>query len=144
MSKPTTRKVDPRHQALRDLVARDNKGHFGKGNKNAAGRRTATAEKSGMLRDTPVNCTTEEMSRKFWLTMYVMAIGDLKNGTLPVEWCAKIVADKLYGNRHSIANDERMLKLEAELERIYLERPELRPTLAEQSAPMKLAVTTGA
>lgn len=138
-TKKSDKPVDARTQMLRDLVKRGKGGAFGKGNKNAAGRRTANAEKMAILRNTPANCTTKEMSDKFWLTIFVMALGNLDAGIMPVEWAAKLVADKLWGNRHTISNDERMLKLEAELERIYREHPNLAPSLEERIGPMKIA-----
>ena len=143
MSKKSDAPVDARTQMLRDLVKRKPGGKFAKGNTNAAGRRTANAEKMAILRNTPANCTTKEMSDKFWLTIFVMALGNLEAEILPVEWAAKLVADKLWGNRHKISNDERMLKLEAELERIYRDNPNLAPSLEERIGPMKTLTVVG-
>ena len=143
-TKKSDKPVDPRAKALRDLVPRIKKGQFAAGNKNATARRSAFAEKMGILRDTPANMTSKEMSDKLWLTIYVLGIGNLDEGILPVEWAAKLVADKLWGNRHTISQDERMLKLEAELERIYREHPNLAPTLEERIGPMKTLGIAGA
>lgn len=122
------KKVDPlaeKLKKLRESVPRDNKGKFGKGNQNALARRTATADKLQILRDTPANMTTKEMSDHAWLTYYVLAVGDLEKGILPVQWAAELFAKRVWLDRHAIVVDERMLKLEADLERIYHENPDL-------------------
>jgi len=139
MSKKPDAPVDPRVKQLRDLVKRDKKGYFGKGNQNAAGRRTAHAEKMAIIRSTPANMTSKEMSDSLWLTFYVLAKGDLENGIMPVQWAAELISKKLWPDRHALVQDERMLKLEAELERIYREHPNLAPTLEERIGPMKIA-----
>jgi len=123
------KKVDPlaaKLKTLREAIPRNTKGQFGAGNKNATSRRTATADKLQILRDTPANMTTKEMSDHAWLTYYVLGVGDLENGIMPVQWAAELFAKRVWLDRHAIVVDERMLKLEATIERIYLENPDLK------------------
>jgi len=141
-----SKKKDPRLAELervRNIIPRKAGGKFAPGNQQATGRKTPHIEKLAILRSTPARCTTQQMSDELWCTYYVLAKGDLANGVPPIEWAAKLVADKIWPNRHALEIDERMVRLEAELERIYQENPALRPSSDERIGPMKLAVTGG-
>jgi len=81
---------------------------------------------------------------RLWMTYLVLAEGNIKEGIMPVQWCAELVAKRLWPDRHAIIQDERMVALEAQLERIYRDNPKLAPSLEERIGPMKTLGIAGA
>ena len=73
-----------------------------------------------------------------------MAMGSPDDGIQPVEWAVKEVLKHIWGSRHEISQDQRMVALETELERIYKEHPNLAPVLEERVGPMKTLGIAGA
>ena len=131
-----------RTKALREIVPRKAGGRFAPGNKHATNRRTKSAEKLALIRAVPSN-TPKEWVDELWTRLWAMALGAPDQGIQPVEWAVKEVFKHIWGSRHEISQDHRMVAIEAELERIYKENPGLAPTLEERVGPMKTLTVAG-
>lgn len=137
--KTEKQKESARMKALREIVPRAKGGKFAKGNACAKERRSKSAEQLAMIRAVPGNTPIEWVS-ELWTRLWALALGAPNENIQPVEWAVKEVTKHIWGSLHTISQDERMLRLEAELERIYKEKPELRPSIDERIGPMRISV----
>jgi len=123
--KKTDAPITPELKAERESVPRGPGGAFAPGNVHATGRKQKNATLLSMLREIP-GLTSRAVLKELWDRILAQALGDPAQG-IPVDLdAAKLVFKHTWGSTFTIAQDERVARLEAILEQIFSEHPDLK------------------